>query len=453
MGPGRAAALPQRDRRRPRRRATPRGWLARAHELEQAAGRTREVRWGARTLDVDVVTVTGDDGTPVLSDDPELTLPHPRAHERAFVLVPWLTLEPGARSCPGAAGSPTSWPRCRPTTSPRSCAGTTCIDARPPPRPRRPRASASPWPPWLLVRAFYGELPPLDWWLPAPAGACSPSPRRSAPARCAARLAALRSARAAGAAGRRRAAGARVRCGRSSRCWSPGWRCSPRPAPTSARSSPGVWAGVLAHVGPAGRPAAGRRRRHGHRGARHRLLGRPGRRRALARVGLPRAPGRRRDDEPGPRARAVRRAVAPARPSGTVTPGRRRRSRATVPSTERRRAACSDSGVRTPRNRSPSSTATQPASCCSIVENARLQRRVRRHPRLHAPGGRADRARPGGPLGGQPAVQVLVVVEDDGPARAGPLHRRARVGQRRRRRARPAAAPGRRRRCRSPPAA
>ena len=72
------------------------GWLARAHELEQAAGRTREVRWGARTLDVDVLTVTGDDGTPVLSDDPELTLPHPRAHERAFVLVPWLTLEPTA---------------------------------------------------------------------------------------------------------------------------------------------------------------------------------------------------------------------------------------------------------------------------------------------------------------------------------------------------------------------
>jgi 2-amino-4-hydroxy-6-hydroxymethyldihydropteridine diphosphokinase len=73
-----------------------RGWLARAHELEQAAGRTREVRWGARTLDVDVVTVTEDDGTPVLSDDPELTLPHPRAHERAFVLVPWAALEPGA---------------------------------------------------------------------------------------------------------------------------------------------------------------------------------------------------------------------------------------------------------------------------------------------------------------------------------------------------------------------
>ncbi len=72
------------------------GWLARAHELEHAAGRTRDVRFGPRTLDVDVVTVIGDDGAPVLSDDPELTLPHPRAHERAFVLVPWLTLDPGA---------------------------------------------------------------------------------------------------------------------------------------------------------------------------------------------------------------------------------------------------------------------------------------------------------------------------------------------------------------------
>ena len=72
------------------------GWLARAHELEQAAGRTRDVRWGPRTLDVDLITVTGDDGVPVLSDDPSLTLPHPRAHERAFVLVPWATLDPTA---------------------------------------------------------------------------------------------------------------------------------------------------------------------------------------------------------------------------------------------------------------------------------------------------------------------------------------------------------------------
>jgi 2-amino-4-hydroxy-6-hydroxymethyldihydropteridine diphosphokinase len=72
------------------------GWLTRAHELEQAAGRTRDVRWGPRTLDVDVVAVAGDDGAPVVSDDPVLTLPHPRAHERAFVLVPWAAVDPAA---------------------------------------------------------------------------------------------------------------------------------------------------------------------------------------------------------------------------------------------------------------------------------------------------------------------------------------------------------------------
>ncbi len=76
------------------------GWLARAHELEQAAGRTREVRWGARTLDVDVISVIGEDGGAVRSEDPELTLPHPRAHERAFVLVPWLAVD-GAAELPG----------------------------------------------------------------------------------------------------------------------------------------------------------------------------------------------------------------------------------------------------------------------------------------------------------------------------------------------------------------
>jgi 2-amino-4-hydroxy-6-hydroxymethyldihydropteridine diphosphokinase len=67
------------------------GWLARARELEQAAGRTRAVRWGPRTLDVDVIDVDG--GT---NADPELTLPHPRAHERAFVLVPWADVVPDA---------------------------------------------------------------------------------------------------------------------------------------------------------------------------------------------------------------------------------------------------------------------------------------------------------------------------------------------------------------------
>ncbi|MCU1688178.1 MAG: 2-amino-4-hydroxy-6-hydroxymethyldihydropteridine pyrophosphokinae [Pseudonocardiales bacterium] len=74
-------------------------WLLRAQACEQAAGRVREVRWGPRTLDVDIVTVV-DGGRPVRSDDPVLTLPHPRAFERAFVLVPWLALDPGA-SLPG----------------------------------------------------------------------------------------------------------------------------------------------------------------------------------------------------------------------------------------------------------------------------------------------------------------------------------------------------------------
>lgn len=74
-----------------RGRRDPAGWLARAHELEQAAGRTREVRWGPRTLDVDVIVY--DD---LVSSDPSLTLPHPRAHERGFVLVPWAEIAPEA---------------------------------------------------------------------------------------------------------------------------------------------------------------------------------------------------------------------------------------------------------------------------------------------------------------------------------------------------------------------
>ncbi|MGB9378758.1 MAG: 2-amino-4-hydroxy-6-hydroxymethyldihydropteridine diphosphokinase [Mycobacteriales bacterium] len=66
-------------------------WLERAREIEAGAGRRRERRWAPRTLDVDVITVDAQ-----VSADPELTLPHPRAHERAFVLVPWLDVEPKA---------------------------------------------------------------------------------------------------------------------------------------------------------------------------------------------------------------------------------------------------------------------------------------------------------------------------------------------------------------------
>ena len=71
------------------------GWLRRAQEQEKAAERVREVRWGPRTLDVDVVAVDSSDG-PVSSDDPELLLPHPGTPERATVLVPWLDLDPDA---------------------------------------------------------------------------------------------------------------------------------------------------------------------------------------------------------------------------------------------------------------------------------------------------------------------------------------------------------------------
>jgi 2-amino-4-hydroxy-6-hydroxymethyldihydropteridine diphosphokinase len=60
----------------------------RAKRAEEAAGRVRDLRWGPRTLDVDVVVADG--------SDPELQLPHPHAHERAFVLVPWLDVEPDA---------------------------------------------------------------------------------------------------------------------------------------------------------------------------------------------------------------------------------------------------------------------------------------------------------------------------------------------------------------------
>jgi 2-amino-4-hydroxy-6-hydroxymethyldihydropteridine diphosphokinase len=74
---------------------TPAEWLEFCRSCEQAAERVRDVRWGPRTLDVDVITVDVD-GTTVVSDDPDLTLPHPRAELRAFVLVPWLAVDPDA---------------------------------------------------------------------------------------------------------------------------------------------------------------------------------------------------------------------------------------------------------------------------------------------------------------------------------------------------------------------
>ena len=71
------------------------GWLRRGQQLESAADRVREAHWGPRTLDVDIVSCR-DGSTELRSEDAELTLPHPFAHQRAFVLVPWLAADAGA---------------------------------------------------------------------------------------------------------------------------------------------------------------------------------------------------------------------------------------------------------------------------------------------------------------------------------------------------------------------
>jgi 2-amino-4-hydroxy-6-hydroxymethyldihydropteridine diphosphokinase len=72
-----------------------RGWLHRGQELERAAERVREEHWGPRTLDVDVIACRNGATDEVRRDD-DLTVPHPHAHERAFVLIPWLAVEPAA---------------------------------------------------------------------------------------------------------------------------------------------------------------------------------------------------------------------------------------------------------------------------------------------------------------------------------------------------------------------
>ena len=66
--------------------------LGLVNAVEDRLGRVREERWGDRTLDIDIVDYAG----MVSDDDPRIVLPHPRAHERAFVLVPWLDVDPDA---------------------------------------------------------------------------------------------------------------------------------------------------------------------------------------------------------------------------------------------------------------------------------------------------------------------------------------------------------------------
>jgi dihydroneopterin aldolase/2-amino-4-hydroxy-6-hydroxymethyldihydropteridine diphosphokinase len=72
-------------------RLTARELLAACQSIEAGQGRERVVRWGPRTLDIDLIRY-GD----LLSADPLLELPHPRAEQRAFVLTPWLAVDPQA---------------------------------------------------------------------------------------------------------------------------------------------------------------------------------------------------------------------------------------------------------------------------------------------------------------------------------------------------------------------
>ncbi len=65
--------------------------LVEMQEIEVLAGRTRDVHWGPRTLDLDLITC-GD----LVIQEPHLEIPHPRAHERTFVLEPWFEIDPNA---------------------------------------------------------------------------------------------------------------------------------------------------------------------------------------------------------------------------------------------------------------------------------------------------------------------------------------------------------------------
>ena len=71
--------------------ATPDELFAQTSRIERELGRERHQRWGARTVDIDIIQIEG-----LASSDPVLTLPHPRAKERAFVLAPWILCEPDA---------------------------------------------------------------------------------------------------------------------------------------------------------------------------------------------------------------------------------------------------------------------------------------------------------------------------------------------------------------------
>ena len=70
---------------------SPKKLLSRLNEIENKFGRIRSARWAARTLDLDIIAF----GTSVVETTSRV-IPHPRAQERAFVLIPWLEVDPEA---------------------------------------------------------------------------------------------------------------------------------------------------------------------------------------------------------------------------------------------------------------------------------------------------------------------------------------------------------------------
>jgi 2-amino-4-hydroxy-6-hydroxymethyldihydropteridine diphosphokinase len=70
---------------------SPKKLLSRLNEIENKFGRVRSAKWAARTLDLDIIIF----GTSIV-ETKSLSIPHPRAHERAFVLIPWLEIDPEA---------------------------------------------------------------------------------------------------------------------------------------------------------------------------------------------------------------------------------------------------------------------------------------------------------------------------------------------------------------------
>ena len=66
--------------------------LTEVRKIETAHGRVRLERWGSRTLDIDIITYGN-----LIKDGKRLTIPHPRAYQRAFVVVPWAAMDPSAK--------------------------------------------------------------------------------------------------------------------------------------------------------------------------------------------------------------------------------------------------------------------------------------------------------------------------------------------------------------------